>query len=316
MKLAETVTFGGSALDRAAELRGSAQGQPQAGDQVILLWRGKILVDKAAETPLVRLRLPQPLTVGAPWVFLGQEAGQRIFAFEISSWSPNDQDLPPEGAFNDPSEQYHPELAEGLRFCELRSYMTALSPRDAELSATAKAMFHWHASHRFCARCGAASDSAQSGWQRVCPRCLASHFPRTDPVVIMLITSGQNVLLGRSPHWPEGMYSLLAGFVEPGETIEAAVRREVLEESGIRVGSVSYLASQPWAFPNSLMFGCHGEALNTDITIDPDELQDALWISKAELNDIVAGIRTDILPARAGSIAHFLLQHWLADRLD
>ena len=112
MKLAETVTFGGSALDRAAELRGSAQGQPQAGDQVILLWRGKILVDKAAETPLVRLRLPQPLTVGAPWVFLGQEAGQRIFAFDISSWSPNDQDLPPEGAFNDPSEQYHPELAE------------------------------------------------------------------------------------------------------------------------------------------------------------------------------------------------------------
>ena len=112
MKLAETVTFGGSALDRAAELRGSAQGQPQAGDQVILLWRGKILVDKAAETPLVRLRLPQPLTVGAPWVFLGQEAGQRIFAFDISSWSPNDQDLPPEGAFNDPSEQYHPELLE------------------------------------------------------------------------------------------------------------------------------------------------------------------------------------------------------------
>ena len=131
----------------------------------------------------------------------------------------------------------------------------------------------------------------------------------------MLITQGPKVLLGRSPQWPERMYSLLAGFIEPGETIEAAVRREVFEESGIRVGPVSYLASQPWAFPNSLMFGCHGKALNTEIKLDPAELEDALWISKTELVEAFNKKDSVIKPARFGSIAQFLLQHWLADSL-
>jgi NAD+ diphosphatase len=155
-----------------------------------------------------------------------------------------------------------------------------------------------------------------AGWQRDCPACGGHHFPRTDPVVIMLITHGNDVLLGRSPGWPEGMYSLLAGFIEPGETIEAAVRREVFEEAGIRVGEVGYLASQPWPFPASLMFGCRGAALDRDITIDPKEIENAQWVSKERLARIFANEDPEIRPARNGAIAHFILWNWLADRLD
>jgi NAD+ diphosphatase len=157
---------------------------------------------------------------------------------------------------------------------------------------------------------------SMSGWQRDCPACGGHHFPRTDPVVIMLITRGNSVLMGRSPHWPEGMYSLLAGFVEPGETIEAAVRREVFEEAGVRVGAVRYLSSQPWPFPTSLMFGCEGIATSDEITIDPAELEDAFWVTREEMMAATAGLREDIRPARKGSIARFLIEKWLADALD
>ena len=132
----------------------------------------------------------------------------------------------------------------------------------------------------------------------------------------MLITSGNSVLVGRSPGWPERMYSLLAGFVEPGETLEAAVRREVFEEVGVHVGHVSYLASQPWPFPASLMFGCAGEALSQDLIIDPVEIEDAMWVTREEMMRAFAGEHPDLAPARKGAIAHFLLQNWLADRVD
>jgi NAD+ diphosphatase len=135
-------------------------------------------------------------------------------------------------------------------------------------------------------------------------------------VVIMLITRGNRTLLGRNAAWPEGMYSCLAGFVEPGETLEAAVRREVFEEAGLRVGRVRYLASQPWPFPNSLMIGCHGLALDCDIRRDPVELEDARWVSREDLVAARAGNDPGLRPARPGSIAHFLLRNWLADRLD
>jgi len=130
------------------------------------------------------------------------------------------------------------------------------------------------------------------------------------------VTHGNDVLVGRSPHFPAGMYSLLAGFVEPGETIEAAVRREVFEEADIRIGQVSYLASQPWPFPASLMLGCHAEALSREITLDPNEIEDARWMSREEMLGAFAGETPELLPARRGAIAHFLLQNWLADRLD
>ncbi|MRU15102.1 NAD(+) diphosphatase [Roseovarius sp. A21] len=323
MKHAETVTFGGSSLDRAAMLRGDdaaiAFQQKQYGAGVIVLWRGKPLVEGPGLDRLLRLPLDHPVLAedDGMRVLLGRdESGKLIHAHDLSAWQPDDLDDAELDRFLDASEQTHPELPGHAVFAELRRIMTRLEARDAELAATARAILGWHRSHRFCARCGAESQAVMSGWQRNCPACGGQHFPRTDPVVIMLITHGNSVLMGRSPGWPEGMYSLLAGFVEPGETIVAAVRREVFEEAGIAVGEVSYLASQPWAFPSSLMFGCRGRALSQEITIDPGEIEDALWVTRDEMLAAFAGQHPILMPARKGAIAQFLLRNWLADTLD
>jgi NAD+ diphosphatase len=322
MRHAETVTFGGSALNRAAELRGTeAQAALQAhpSAKTTLFWRGKPLVQDQADDALglawVDLEHPALGLAADSLVFLGlNEEKKPLFLADISIWEP--EELPETlNAFLDPSQQVHPALTNGEYFAELRAIMTQLSARDAELAATGRGLLEWHRTHGYCATCGAASNMAMAGWQRNCPACNRSHFPRTDPVVIMLIMNGNKVLMGRSHAWPEGMYSLLAGFVEPGETLEAAVRREVFEESGIRVGQVRYLASQPWPFPASLMFGCAGEALNEDIVIDPKEIEDALWVSREEMLDVFEGVHPEIKPARKGAIAHFLLENWLADHL-
>ena len=148
--------------------------------------------------------------------------------------------------------------------------------------AEAKAMLHWHARHRFCSNCGAPSTLVEAGWRRDCPVCKTTHFPRTDPVVIMLAIDGERCLLGRQTRFVKGMWSCLAGFVEPGETIEEAVRRETREEAGIACGKVRYFATQPWPFPMSLMIGCHAEALSTDIAVDRSELEDARWFDREE----------------------------------
>jgi len=319
MRNSESVTFGGSGLDRAANLRGDdaklAELWTVDGAQVMALWRGKVLVDGDA---LVRLRVDHTVftDASAGRLFLGMDQGAPVFAQDISGWEPDGLDQAEMAQFIDPSQQQHPALPAGQVFVELRSVMAQLSPRDAELIASAKSLFDWHRTHRFCSACGVESDMTMAGWQRDCPSCERKHFPRTDPVVIMLITHGNSVLMGRSPHWPEGMYSLLAGFVEPGETIEGAVRREVFEEAGIMVGAVDYLASQPWPYPSTLMFGCKGVALSREITIDPVEIEDALWLTREEMLEVHAGAHPVVKPARAGAIAHFLVQHWLADQLD
>lgn len=322
MKHAEQVTFGGSGLDRAGEMRNdpaaiaAAQQDPNA--RAIVLWKGKPLIARTRPAALLRLPMDHPILQDAvaPPIFLGREEGAARFAFDVSLWQPDETDMAALGGFSDPSEQHHPTLDDMEVFAELRRIMTWLSPRDAELAATARAILNWHDRHGFCAKCGAASEMSHAGWQRNCPSCHAHHFPRTDPVVIMLITRGNSVLMGRSHGWPEGMYSLLAGFVEPGETLEAAVRREVFEESGVRVGEVSYFASQPWPFPASLMFGCGGVALTEEITIDPVEIEDAMWITREEMVQAFAGEHPTLLPARKGAIAHFLIENWLADTLD
>lgn len=320
MRIAETVTFGGSGLDRAAHLRADPKllagllGDPAAG--VLPVWRGKPLIDGASRGP-VWLAPDHPVLGAADEapVFLGLDTAAPRFAADISGWQPDD--VPDTvGAFFDPSEQVHPLLPIDHAFRELRANMVHLDPRAAELVATAKALLGWHQTHGHCARCGARSLIAEAGWQRLCPACGARHFPRTDPVVIMLILSGNDVLLGRSPGWPDSMYSLLAGFVEPGESLEAAVRREVREEAGVTVGRVGYLASQPWPFPASLMIGCRGEATSREISVDPVELEDARWLGREEMLDVFAGRSTAVRPARPGSIAHFLISAWLADRLD
>lgn len=322
MKIAETVTFGGSDLNRAAELRtdpdriAELQADPEA--RCMAIWRGKILIDRTADNAIVWLNKHHSIWDHAAEkpMFLGlDEAGPR-FACDVSDWQPEAVDEDAMSGFFDPNEYAYPDQPEGQVFAELRGIMSQLSPREAEFSASAKALLEWHKTHRFCARCGEKSEIINAGWQRSCSACGGQHFPRTDPVVIMLITHNNSVLLGRSPHWPKGMYSLLAGFVEPGETIEGAVRREVLEESGIKVGPVTYLASQPWAFPNSLMIGCAGEALSTDIILDPVELEEAMWVSREDVALAFTGKNPQINPAREGAIAHFLLLNWLADKLD
>lgn len=322
MRRAEQVTFGGSALDRAGEIRDNpsvvkfARNVPDS--RAIVFWRGKPLIHRSRPASLARLPMDHPVLAEAieDPILLGREDGAARFAFDVSPWSPDALDEASLGGFLDPSEQSHPSLDDDMVFAELRRVMTWLDARDAELAATGKAVLGWHQTHGFCACCGARTEIWQAGWQRKCPACGAGHFPRTDPVVIMLITCGNSVLMGRSPGWPQGMYSLLAGFIEPGETLEAAVRREVFEESGVEVGAVNYLSSQPWPFPASLMFGCHGEATSQDIKIDPVEIEDAMWVSREEMMDIFAGNHPQILPARKGAIAHFLLENWLADTLD
>ena len=178
--------------------------------------------------------------------------------------------------------------------------------------ALGKSLVDWHERHGFCARCGGRSLVALAGWRRDCPGCGAEHFPRTDPVVIMLVTDGKNCLLGRQAQFPPGLYSALAGFVEPGETIEAAVRREVAEETGVVVGRVRYHASQPWPFPSSLMIGCIAEALSRQIVIDEKELEDARWFSRTEARAMLeARGQGQYIAPRPIAIAHWLLRAWL-----
>jgi NAD+ diphosphatase len=164
---------------------------------------------------------------------------------------------------------------------------------EAAILAEARSLIDWHARHRFCAQCGTSSVVASGGWVRHCPNCKAHHFPRVDPVVIMLAVSGERCLLGRGLRRPGARFSCLAGFMEPGETLEEAVRREVLEESSIQVGRVRYLASQPWPFPSTLMIGCLAEALTEEITIDPEELAEARWFERDEVRAMVERSRSD-----------------------
>ncbi|MEM8579622.1 MAG: NAD(+) diphosphatase, partial [Pseudomonadota bacterium] len=277
--------------------------------RVIPIWRGKPLVSaNGLEGVSADHKVLEDAVSSA--IFLGLDENGPRFAQDVSGWSPAEPvDL---DSFRDRTEQQHPSLPEGTVFAELRTEMTRLTRRDAELAATARALVEWHRIHGFCANCGAKSLPAQAGWQRDCPSCGRHHFPRTDPVVIMLITHGDHVLVGRTPGWPDRMYSLLAGFIEPGETMEAAVRREVAEEAGVQVGEVGYLASQPWPYPASLMFGCWGRAETTEITLDPVEVEDAFWISRSEMVEVFGGTHPRMREPRRGAIAHSLLEAWVS----
>jgi NAD+ diphosphatase len=178
--------------------------------------------------------------------------------------------------------------------------------------AEAKALLHWHARHRFCSNCGAATQLGDGGWKRNCPICKAEHFPRTDPVVIMLPTEGERCVLARQSQFAPGMWSCLAGFVEPGETIEEAARRETAEEAGLACGSVRYLGSQPWPFPMSLMIGCHVEALSTALIVDRTELEDARWFARDEAAAMLDRRHPDGLTTPPPwAIAHHIIRAWV-----
>ena len=318
MRDAEAVTFAGGSLDRATHLRPDAARLLEADDACCLaLWRGRPLLDiGGGDARLAWLPAASAVfSAEGPTILLGTEAGAPRFAREVQDWDVAERPAAT-SPFVDEVRTAHPALPHHLRFGELRAVMAELSPADAGNAAAAKGILAWHATHRFCANCGSPSRIDDAGWRRLCPACNAQHFPRTDPVVIMLVISGNSVLLGRQASWPAGMYSLLAGFMEPGETIEAAVRRETFEETGVRVGHVDYLASQPWPFPSSLMIGCRGEALGRDLKLDPAEIEDALWVSRERAMAALAGLDPVIRPSRRGAIARFLIERWLADRLD
>jgi len=185
-------------------------------------------------------------------------------------------------------------------------------PEQLSAIAMAKSMVTWHQRHGFCANCGTRTAMKEGGWKRECPSCKAEHFPRTDPVVIMLVTSGEKCLLGRQKQFLPGMWSCLAGFVEAAETIEDAVRREIFEESGIRCTDVSYYMTQPWPYPSSLMIGCAARALNEDIVVDRAELEDARWFNRDEVALMHRREHPDgLFAAHPFAIAHHLIGRWV-----
>ena len=260
-------------------MKGVADGQPEA----------VLLTGAAAEA--VRMA---PGPYAPPWAFLGLWEGRPVFAVDCSNAA-------------DPL----PLLPEGMgTFTDLRAVAGLLPPGEASVLAHARGLMHWRTKHRFCAVCGSACEPRSAGHAMACTACQAQHFPRTDPAVIMLVVRGDRCLLGHSTRFPNSvMYSTLAGFVEPGETLEEAVRREVKEESDIDVGAVHYHSSQPWPFPSSIMLGFHAEGLSDAITIDPEELRDARWFSRAEMRDPQA--HGFALP-RGDSIARRLIEDWMA----
>lgn len=266
-----------------------------AGDRVVLGGEG------GAATGL----LPGPPSrFGSPTesVILGTRNGRPVVAAQFG------QDLAEGLAERGPGEP-------GLRVVDLRTIAVEGLVPEGELGtlAQAKSLLSWHSRHRFCANCGAATRPATGGLRRDCPACGTQHFPRTDPVAIMLVTRGDRCLLGRQTRFVAGSYSCLAGFVSPGETIEDAVRREVMEEAGIRVGEVAYVASQPWPFPSSLMIGCFGEALSEAVTIDRTELEDARWFARDELVAMLARTHPDgLITPPPMAIAHHLMRTWIA----
>jgi NAD+ diphosphatase len=295
--------FGGNPLDRASERRGDRE------------WIAKLLDDP--ESRIVPLRDLKPFTCGtaapaldwrsvdewrdqiesgATLILLGLGDGRAHFAIDATGSS------------------VVPDVDTEL--IDVRALAPTLATGEAAILAEARSVLDWHARHRFCAQCGSATSIASAGWSRRCPACRASHHPRTDPVVIMLAIRGDRALLGRNRRRAGARFSCLAGFVEPGETLEEAVRREVREESGIRCGRVRYLGAQPWPFPSSLMLGFLAEALTEEITVDPEELAEARWFSRDEIWEMVAraAAGTDdptkaSLPAPI-AIAHHICRRW------
>ena len=201
-----------------------------------------------------------------------------------------------------------------LMVTDLRSIAVQglVDPEHLPPLAEAKALLAWHSRHRFCSNCGEPTEAVEAGWKRECAACKTEHFPRTDPVVIMLAVRGDQCLLGRSARFASSMWSCLAGFVEPGECIEEAVRREVREEAGIVCGRVGYFASQPWPFPMSLMIGCHAEALTSDISVDPAELEGARWFDRDEVTLMLLRRHPDGLGTPPPvAIAHHIIRAWV-----
>lgn len=283
------MTFAGNVLERASERRTDPAwlaAQFQSG-LFLPFWQNKPLIveDRAGFLPW-----------RGEWqegacVFLGLNEDQALFAADIAGES-------------------EPEMGCGA-FQEMRASAFVLPARDTAIAGQAKALIDWHRRHGFCANCGAGTHACDGGYRRLCRSCGAEHFPRTDPVVIMLPVLGDRCLVGRNARFANGLYSAFAGFVEPGESMEDAVRRELQEEAGIQIGAIRYHASQPWPFPSSLMLGCYADALSHDFKIDGNEIVDARWLTKDEVRKRLAKQIEDEMTMPASiAIAHHLIKDW------
>jgi NAD+ diphosphatase len=290
-----------SQIDRAAHRRGDAvalAADPRAGAYVV---GGELVVARKREPvadPLFSLDEARALAPARESAFLGLVDGVPRFGFSIGK----------------SAAEALKATRDDLLVTDLRSIAVQglVAPEHLPPLAEAKALLAWHARHRFCPNCGAPTELVEAGWKRQCPECKTEHFPRTDPVVIMLAVRGEQCLLGRSARFASAMWSCLAGFIEPGETMEEAVRREVREEAGIVCGKVGYFASQPWPFPMSLMIGCHAEALTHDITVDPAELEGARWFDRDEVALMLLRRHPEGLGTPPPvAIAHHIIRAWV-----
>ena len=284
--------FTGGTLDRADAVRQD----PQALAAMMGNWQARLLKLHEGQPEITDDgRLGWTMLTEAPdeadFVLLGLDNGRPRFAAL----------LPDEGA-----------LA-GFRNPQLMAALDAMQPGEAATYAAARSVVDWHARHRFCANCGAGTAVFRAGWGRKCPACATEHFPRVDPVVIMIAEHEGRALVGRQPMWPRGRYSALAGFLEPGESIEEAVAREIAEEAGLRVADVRYVASQPWPFPSQLMIACVARAESDAISLDANELEDAIWVTRAEVRAALAGEEAPFLAPPPYAIAHTLLAEWAAE---
>jgi NAD+ diphosphatase len=292
-------------IDRAAHLRFhedklmAFEGHPAT--RAYVLYRDSLVVKREGDQLRALLTLDEARNAGANpgTIFLGLRDGAALFGMG----------MPPAAA----------EALTGrsdTTLVELRgmAMQGAIPPDQLAGIAMAKSMVSWHQRHGFCANCGTRTGMREAGWKRECPNCKTEHFPRTDPVVITLVASGDKCLLGRQKQFPPGMYSCLAGFVEAAETIEDAVRREIFEESGIRCADVSYYMTQPWPYPSSLMIGCSARALNEDIVVDHTELEDARWFGRDEAQQMLLRQHSAGLAGpHPFAIAHHLVGRWLRD---
>ena len=317
MPLQEFVnTFAGNPLDRASDHRNDPDWlAAQLADPRALgvaLWNGRPLIEDAAPEDAV----PGETNAGGDvqiaylqasmvrqlagsderLLFLGLWKNTPVFACDLE-----DAADPSLGA-----------LAGMGRFEELRAVALRLPPPEAAICATAKGLFEWRRRHRFCAACGQASDVADGGWKRVCPSCRTEHFPRTDPVVIMLPVFQDRCLLGRQAAWPPGMFSALAGFLEPGESIEEACAREIREEAGLTADSVRYHSTQPWPYPSSLMIGLIAEVTDDQAAPDQTELEAVRWFTREEAEAVLRGRYEGVFAPPPLAIAHQLLAAWVA----
>ncbi len=292
-------------IDRAAHIRTDAdklfalEGDRKA--RAYVMHRDSLLVTQGADGARALLTLDEARKFGANpgTIFLGLQEGAPVFGMGIAAAAAEDlmgrQDV----------------AVENLRAVAASG---AIPARELSTIAMAKSLVGWHQRHGFCANCGARTSMADGGWKRVCPTCKTEHFPRTDPVVIMLVTDGDRCLMGRQSQFPPTMWSCLAGFVEAAETIEQAVQREILEEAGIHCEDVRYYMTQPWPYPSSLMIGCTARATTTDITVDRNELEDARWFTREESVAMLARNHPEGLTGpHPVAIAHHLLGNWIAE---